>query len=85
MSSENLPRYIPGTALAAAVDAYDAARMATHRSDSGMSAANKDSIAPMILEAIAAWERATLGETELRSGLLAPDAMLAARSENNGE
>lgn len=65
-----LPRYIPGTALAAAVDAYDAARMATHQGESGMSAANKDSIAPMILEAIAAWERATLGKTELRSGLL---------------
>ena len=69
----DLPRYVRGTALAAAVDAYDAARVALHRLDgtggSEMSDANKNTIAPMILEAIAAWEQATLGETELRSGL----------------
>ena len=70
-----LPRYIRGTALAKAVDAYDAARIARHKlagngGDSGMSDGNKDTIAPMILEAIAAWELATTGETALRGGLL---------------
>jgi len=74
----SLPTYVKGTALGAAVDAYDAARVAFHRREYGsqgggsMSDANKNSIAPMILEAIAAWERATLGETELRSGLFSP-------------
>lgn len=69
-----LPKYIKGTALGNAVDAYDNARIAFHKyhgsgGDKGMSDANKDSIVPMILEAIAAWEVATIGETELRSGL----------------
>lgn len=65
-----LPRYIRGTALAHAVDAYDDARCALHGSEHQMSDVNKNTIAPMILEAIAAWEIATKGETELRGGLL---------------
>ncbi|MDQ4421510.1 hypothetical protein OOT33_13870 [Sphingobium sp. DEHP117] len=66
----SLPQYIRGTALAAAIDAYDNARCAFHASEHQMSDANKNTIAPMILEAIAAWEKATQGSTELRGGLI---------------
>ena len=71
-----IPRYIKGTALAKAVDAYDAARCAVNEKAHGgkcaaMSDANKDTIAPMIMEAIVAWHLAIEGETELRGGVLA--------------
>lgn len=71
----DLPRYIKGTALAKAVDAYDDARRNLHfrnhgSCDGGMSDANKDTIAPMIMEAIAAWDKCVNGETELTGGLL---------------
>lgn len=65
-----LPKYVKGTALAAAVDAYDDARCVFHGSKDTMSDGNKDTIAPMIMEAIVAWEIAVNGETELRGGLL---------------
>lgn len=65
-----LPRYVKGTALAAAVDAYDDARCAFHATEHTMSDANKDTISPMIMEAIVAWERAVHGNTELSGGLL---------------
>lgn len=65
-----LPKYIKGTALAAAVDAYDDARCAFHATEHTMSDGNKDTIAPMIMEAIVAWELATKGETDLHGGLL---------------
>lgn len=71
-----MPKYIPGTALAKAIDAYDDARREFHRREHGssgglaMSDANKNYLAPMIMEAIVAWEIATHGSTELRGGLL---------------
>ena len=73
--SGHLPRYLPGTALGNAVDAYDAARCELHKrwhqsSDGGMSDANKDSIAPMIMEAIAAYDRSVNPESDLRGGVL---------------
>lgn len=70
-----LPVYLKHTALGAAVDAYDAARCKLNERWHGgncapMSDANKDSIAPMIMEAIAAYDRCVNGETELRGGVL---------------
>lgn len=69
------PSYIKGTALAKAVDAYDDARCIVNEKAHGgkcatMSDANKNTIAPMIMEAIVAWHLATDGETELRGGVL---------------
>lgn len=67
----SLPKYMPGTALAKAVDAYDDARRAFHGGrEAPMSDGNKSTIAPMIMEAIVAWDRAVNGESQLRGGLL---------------
>lgn len=71
----HLPKYVPSTALGAAVDAYDRARCVLNErwhggKCAGMSDANKDTIAPMIMEAIAAYDRAINGSTELTGGVL---------------
>lgn len=72
---DNLPRYLKSTALGKAIDAYDETRCRLNEKWHGgkcdtMSDANKDSIAPMIMEAIRAYDLAVNGETELRGGVL---------------